>query len=185
MLSKRILAGSLAALALATGSLAAAPITGTPSAPNPFGWTPNSTNDLNYNQQTPGRLGQVAPYVVLDSQGIGELTLAFNNGAAGLAFFEIRIDGIATGATAHPVVTGDTIHTGGISVASGTLNDIRSFNAVSTVEVRLALGGERDWDFDWTSFSVLPRTAVPTPAPLALLALGLLGIGAGLRRKAS
>lgn len=185
MQSKHILAGSLAALALAAGSLSAAPITGTPSAPNPFGWTPNSTNELNYNQQTPSRVDQVAPYVVLDSQGIGELTLAFNNGASGLAFFEIRIDGIATGATAHPVVTGDTIHTGGIGVASGILNDIRSFTAASTVEVRLALGAERDWDFDWTSFSVLPRTAVPTPGALGLLMLGLAGIAAGLRRKAT
>ena len=29
----------------------------------------------------------------------------------------------------------------------------RTFSADATVEVRLALGGEHDWDFDWTSFA--------------------------------
>jgi hypothetical protein len=30
----------------------------------------------------------------------------------------------------------------------------QTFSAAATVEVRLALGGERDWDFDWTMFTV-------------------------------
>ncbi len=34
--------------------------------------------------------------------------------------------------------------------------DHRTFTANATVEVRLALGGERDWDFDWTTFYVVP-----------------------------
>ena len=165
------------------GTVSAVPLTGDPSPPNPFGWTPNSTNELNYLSQAPGRVGQVAPHVLFDSNDVGEVTLAFNNGASGLAFFEIRIDGIATGATSHPVVIGDTIHTGGVGVASGVLNDVRSFTAASTVEVRLALGAERDWDFDWTSFSV--ATAVPEPASVGLALFGLMGVAAARRRRRS
>ena len=32
----------------------------------------------------------------------------------------------------------------------------RTFNAALTVDVRLALGGERDWDVDWHRFYVVP-----------------------------
>jgi hypothetical protein len=169
-----------AALTAATASLAA-PITGTPGT-NAFGWTPNSTNALNYAQQTPGKEGQVTPFVIFHDMKPGELTLSFSNGAPGLAYFETRINGVQTGANPHPVVIGDTIHNGSTGVGSGTLAFLRTFfvDEGGIVEIRLALGGERDWDFDWVGWEV---AAVPVPAALPLLlgALGLMGFAA--RRK--
>jgi hypothetical protein len=158
-------------------SAAQASLTGDPLT-NAFGWVPNSANALNYAQQTPGRVGQVAPFVLFDSATYGSVTLNFNNGATGLAFFEIRIDGIQTGSTVHPVVSGDTIHTGGVGVSSGTLGFLKTINAASTVDVRLALGGERDWDFDWVRFEV-----APVPEPTTFFVWSVLGVCAvGLRR---
>lgn len=116
----------------------------------------NSTNELNKNKQTPGRIGQTAPYVDFVSNTSDSVSLRFFNHASGLAFFEVRRDGVATGTTPHPVVTGDTIHTEGVSVTSGATVD-RTFTGLSEkIEIRLALGGERDWDFDWTRFDVAP-----------------------------
>ena len=173
----------LAACAFALGLAAtaqAALVTGDPQG-NSFGWVPNSTNALNFAQQTPGRVGQEGPYVLFNSATAGSVTLDFFNPAAGLAFFEIRIDGVATGASAHPVVIGDTIHTGGKAVATGTDLLAQVFTATSFVDVRLALGGERDWDFDWTRFGVA-AAAVPEPGTLAILGIGLAGL-AFLRRR--
>lgn len=153
---------------------------------NPFGWTPNSTAALNYADLAPGREGQGAPYVLFNSSTAGSVTLDFFNlGNNGLAFFETRIDGIQTGATAHPVVTGDTIHTGGTAVttAAGSLLG-KEFFATSYVDIRLALGGERDYDFDWTRFYVTPAGSVPEAgSTLAMLGLSLAGIGFARRRK--
>lgn len=115
-----------------------------------------STNELNMNQQVPGRIGQPAPYVVWDGIDVGEVTLRFVNPAPGLAFFEYRIDGQTVGTNPHPVVSGDVVHPG-VGVASGTETQ-RTLQADGFVEVRLALGGERDWDFDWTLFEV-PNSA--------------------------
>ena len=47
------------------------------------------------------------------------------------------------------------------------------------VDIRLALGGERDFDFDWVRFEV------PEPGVLSLFALGFLGLVFGRRRQAS
>lgn len=166
------------AVAIASATASFASVTGAPSAPNPFGWLPNSTNLLNYDSLTPGREGQAAPFVELTDSGAGYIELTFSNLAPGLAFFEKRIDGVSTGSTAHPVVIGDTIHAGGIAVYSGTAAQAVDFLLPfgGTVEIRLALGGERDFDFDWTTFDVSPA-AVPVPAalPLLLCALGLMG----------
>jgi hypothetical protein len=173
----------LAACALALGlatTAQAALITGDPQG-NSFGWVPNSTNALNFAQLTPGRVGQAAPHVLFNSATAGSVTLDFFNPASGLAFFEIRIDGIATGASPHPVVTGDTIHTGGNGVATGTSELGLVYSATSFVDVRLALGGERDWDFDWTRFEVA-AAAVPEPGTLAILGIGLAGLAFVRRR---
>jgi hypothetical protein len=37
--------------------------------------------------------------------------------------------------------------------------EVVTFSAKRTVEIRLALGGEREWDFDWTLFAVGPTPA--------------------------
>lgn len=141
-------------------------------------WIPNSTNDLNYNKLVPGREGQTAPFVLFESATTNSVTLNFNNGGPGLAFFEIRIDGIQTGATAHPVVTGDTIHSGGQNVASGILGILKTVPAANFVDVRLALGGERDWDFDWVRFNV-----APVPEPTTFVVWSLLGVCAMSMRR--
>lgn len=168
-------------LVLATASQAA-PITGDPL---PAGdWVPNSTNALNYTMLAPGHIGESAPHVLFSSNTSSSVTLDFFNFAPGLAFFETRIDGIATGATAHPVVAGDTIHTGGTAVTTGTSVLGKTFLASNYVDIRLALGGERDWDFDWVRFEVAPSSSVPdSGSTLAMLGLGLAAFGLARRRK--
>jgi hypothetical protein len=158
----------------------AVPLTGTPVG-NSFGWVPNSTNDLNYNKLVPGREGQNAPYVLFNSNAVGQVTLDFYNPSVALAFFEYRIDGVDTGATSHPIVIGDVIHPG-VSVGAGLNSLAQVFVATQFVDIRLALGGERDWDFDWTRFEA--QSSVPLPAALPLFATGLGGLGLlGWRRK--
>lgn len=183
---QRAISSALAALAACAvffglaSSAYAAPITGDPQT-NGFGWVPNSTNALNYAQLTPGREGQVAPYVLFNSNAVGSVTLDFFNYANGLAFFETRIDGIATGGSPHPVVVGDTIHSGGTSVASGS--DLqKSFMATNYVDIRLALGAERDWDFDWVRFEVQPEPQIPLPGTGMLFGIGFVGLLAARRR---
>ncbi|MBA7496925.1 hypothetical protein ES702_07534 [subsurface metagenome] len=117
-----------------------------------------STNELNKAQQVPGREGQLAPYVDLVEASVGKVKLDFVGGWAGLAWFECRIDGVlVTSGTPHPVVVGDFIYPGGVGVNANDTVQIE-ISANKYVEVRLALGGERDWDFDWTRFDVLPPT---------------------------
>jgi hypothetical protein len=168
------------ALCFATASQAA-PITGEQQI-NAFGWVPGSTNALNFASQAPGHIGQASPYVLFNTNAIGSVTLDFFNLAPGLAFFETRIDDIATGANAHPVVVGDTIHTGGTAVLTGTSVLGKTFLANNYVDIRLALGGERDWDFDWVRFEVQSANAVPLPGTLPLVGLALFGLVA-LRRR--
>jgi hypothetical protein len=121
-----------------------------------------STNALNKASQSPLHVGQAAPYVEWASIEIGQITLKFVNLAPGGAWFERRIDGGAGGTTVHPVISGDVIfpNTG---VPTGTAGVNYTFTANSTVEIRLALGGERDWDFDWTQFDV-PNSAAARDA---------------------
>lgn len=171
-------------LALATASQAT-PITGDPQG-NSFAWAPASTNALNYLDLAPGHLGQGAPYVLFNSSTLGSVTLDFYNlGNNGLAFFETRIDGIDTGTSAHPVVGGDTIHTGGTAVTTLAGSVIgKTFSASNYVDIRLALGGERDYDFDWVRFEVAPAASVPDAGgTLALLSVSLAGIGFARRKK--
>ncbi len=132
-----------------------------------------STNELNKTMMVPGRIGQDAPYVNQNSVGIGEVTLEFVNNSNSLAFFEYRIDGnVLSSGDIHPVVAGDFVYPGvcvdgRVSPVCSSGPVVQTFNATEKVEVRLALGGERDWDFDWTRFDVLyPRSAEIT-SPLA------------------
>ena len=161
MVSPLLILGALAT----SPTVSAAPITGVELG-TPFTWNAASTNALNYARLVPGRIGQIAPFVLFDSATPTSVTLQFNNGAPGLARFEYRIDGIAAGTYAHPVVPGDT-HPPCPSLPEGSNPLLRTFTATDMVEVRLALGGERDWDFNWTSFDV---QAVPEPTSLGLLA---------------
>lgn len=176
--------GIACALALGWAATAAAQDTG---APLPHGaWEPNSTNALNFAKQVPGRVGQNAPYVLFDSNAPGTVTLDFYNPSVALAFFEYRIDGAPAGADPHPIVAGDTIHPGQ-SVAAGNNSPGITLTATQHVDIRLALGGERDWDFDWVRFEVLPQPAVqPVPTlsqgSLLLLTALLAGVAAWRRK---
>jgi hypothetical protein len=144
----RTVVGFIAALA---GLLMVVAPSGSAGAAEPFVFL--STNDANR------ELG--LPHVNELSKGPGTVTLEFVNPTAALAFFEYRIDGLQVGTTPHPVVIGDVIHPG-VCVEGDEDFDppcepdaiTRTFSATATVEVRLALGGERDWDFDWTPFTV-------------------------------
>lgn len=104
------------------------------------------------------------PHVELVSATATSVTLDFVNDTNSLAFFEFRIDGEKDNCrNPHPVITGDVIYPG-VSVDSrGIPTPVvvqRTFDANEFVEVRLALGGERDWDWSrdhgsgWTQFNV-------------------------------
>lgn len=124
------------------------------------GYTFPSTNELNKAQQAPGHEGQLVPYVELVEAGVGYVKLDFVGGYVGGAYFEYRIDGVlVTSGTPHLVVIGDFEYPGVWVVANTTVQ--REISANIKVEVRLALGGERDWDFDWTTFEVLSKKNGP------------------------
>jgi len=98
------------------------------------------------------------PFVRQLDVGEGYVILEFVNSRSWCAFFEVRVDGkkIPRGqGDPHPVVLGDVMYEG-IGVVGGTpaVSITERFDARKKVEVRLALGGERDWDFDWTTFKV-------------------------------
>lgn len=104
------------------------------------------------------------PHVNFVDSTNNSVTLEFVNATNSLAFFEYRIDGarLMCG-TPHPVVTGDFIYPG--VCVDGRANPVcatgpvvKEFSADTMVEVRLALGGERDWDFEsnpsgWITFN--------------------------------
>ena len=99
------------------------------------------------------------PYVKKVTTGPGMVKLKFVNNTNSLAFFEYRIDGKKVSGTPHPVVSSSVIFPG--VCVDGRADPIceagpvfQKFTAKKTVEVRLALGGERDWDFNWTKFRV-------------------------------
>jgi hypothetical protein len=142
----------LAAVAIAGMAACDAPSpTGEDFAPTPAFYTFPSSNDTNRQNDL--------PHVNMIDVGVGYATLEFVNATNSLAFFEYRIDGVTVGTTSHPVVDGDVIHPGVcVDGRDAAVCDagpvVRTLNAQSLIEVRLALGGERDWDFDWTQFYV-------------------------------
>lgn len=176
---------ALSALAFSlvlAASVQAAPVTGDPLPAGPFVWNdggPKSTNALNYAEMTPGHVGGISPYVLFNSNTPSSVTLDFFNMAPGVEYFEYRIDGVDTGTTPHEVVIGDKEHPG-VFLWSDT-SAVETFTASHYVDVRLALGGESDFRFDWTRFQV---ASVPDAgSTLALLGVGLAAIGLVRRRK--
>lgn len=132
---------------------------------------PASTNEDNAQRTVPDREGQDAPFVLFHDIDVGQVTLEFTNNTNSLAFFETRLDGETVGTTPHPVVNTEFVHptTGLVALLDDVIHPgvnldgrgvaepvttTRTFYADETVDVRLALGGERDWDFDWTTFYV-------------------------------
>ncbi|UTF55389.1 hypothetical protein [Natronosalvus rutilus] len=92
------------------------------------------------------------PFVDVASQDNCEIALEFTNPHGYLACFEVRVDGqTRTSGTEHPVVDGDYIYEN-YCVTDGTRTE--TFEATQQVDVRLALGAERDHDFDWVSFGI-------------------------------
>lgn len=169
----------VALTALVICPTAQASLTGDPIG-NSFGWTPNSTNALNYAKLVPGREGQLAPYVTFVSATSSSIELSFTNGYTGQAYFEYLIDGVGTTWTNnHPVVIGDSGYYG-VNLPNGTAQKTHTFlNVTSTVDIRLALGGERDWDFDWVRFYT-----APVPEPGTVIVWSVLGMcGLGVRRR--
>jgi hypothetical protein len=99
------------------------------------------------------------PHVNLVAAGPNTVTLRFVNDTNSLAFFEYRIDGVEVDRGDHLVVIGDVIYPGvcvdGRAPSTRLCSPgpaTRTFKVDQKVEVRLALGGERDWDFDWVTF---------------------------------
>ena len=127
-----------------------------------FDWTPFTVGEpYVFPSTNASNAANGFPHVIEVSKGIGTVTLQFVNPTNSLASFEYRIDGIVAGTLPHPVVTGDVIYPQ-ICVDGRPDPDpdcdpspvTQTFTADSQVEIRLALGGERDWDFDWTPFTV-------------------------------
>ena len=165
----------------------AALITGDPVG-NDFGWTPNSTNALNYAADVPGTYnGKIVPYVLFNSSTPSTVTLDFYNYGTDYktwAYFEVRTDGVNATTNLHTPCRNWRWLVPGRKFGQQSRSDIDErlglvFNATQYVDVRLALGGERAWDFDWTRFETAP---VPIPGAVWLLGTGLIGI-VGIRRK--
>jgi len=116
-----------------------------------------STNELNKNGQNTYRPGVIGPHVNLVSTGVGEVTLEFVNPESYMACFEYMTDGDtsqSTGPNYHPDVgTLYPYH----CLTSET--QVHTISADMFVEVRLVFGAERDWDFEWTKFNVIPDTS--------------------------
>ncbi len=162
-----------------------------------------STNELNKNNENPLRYGQDAPHVNLVEADIGQVTLEFIMPYTYLACFEYRSDGESSqygDIYPHPVVTDDFYYYYFCMNSSNSPYE-KTFYADEYVEIRLAFGAERDWDFNWTRFDVetaevqpvggvfipVDKTAVVTPyihmALMILTIIGLLGAVVYYKRK--
>jgi hypothetical protein len=94
------------------------------------------------------------------SMGPGTTTLNFVNPKAWWACYEYRTDGDTSQADPRPNPNP------GVSdrypaFCLNNASEQRTFNAVGFVEIRTTFGAERDDDFDWTRFAVLPLPSDP------------------------
>src|SRR5690606_12881357 len=124
-----------------------------------------STNDLNKSASN--------PHVNLLSRTTNSVTLEYvNTHASKDVWFEVRVDNAAqTGTDQWGICTteADPLHSscnglryleyGEASwpsnhVAANSTESI-TYPATDNVSVRMSFGPERDWDFDWVTFSVL------------------------------
>ena len=116
-----------------------------------------STNEQNREQG--------GPHVNFDDAGIGEVTLEFVMPHDYLACFEYRTDGDTSQAIDdehfNPWLDDDLYPF--FCIEDGTVTD--AFEVDEYVEIRLAFGAERDWDFDWTTFEAAP----PPPESLGAI----------------
>lgn len=121
-----------------------------------------STNEKNKTGTNSLQPGEVGPHVNVVNDDIpGEITLAFVNPKNYVACFEYRTDGdlsqdVGT-SNPNPAVADRYPH---LCVTNSTIE--QTFYASDYIEVRSNFGGERNWDFNWTSFDVLPPAA-PVP----------------------
>ena len=155
--------GLVVALSLFGSSAWSATLTGDPSTPSvgtyPAGQLPWSTNLANY-------LSGDFHHVLLVSSDVGEVTLKFVNPEPYNVNFETRLDGVVLLAgTPHALMAGDFTYPN--YTLAGLTEIIMTFTVNGYIEIRSALGPERDGDFDWTRFD-----AIPVPLPGALLLFG-------------
>ncbi len=155
------------ALSLLTSGLWVSRVANAAPATDPFPTT-NAANKL---------VGR--PHVNLISSNVGSVTLQFVKGSVGIAYFEYKVDGqVLTVGTAHQnpckpaanplqvacgnkrYIADEEVEYPGVFVSQANSPQLRTINANSKVEVRLALGGERSWDFDWTEFNTIDTSTL-------------------------
>jgi hypothetical protein len=117
-----------------------------------------STNELNRDGENPLQSG-VGPHVNLVEAGVGYVTLEFVNPRDYWACFEYRTDMDESQAISEDHFNpwlDDALYPY-YCLNAGVTGETRTetFYAQEVVEVRLAFGAERDWDFDWTPFLVV------------------------------
>jgi hypothetical protein len=102
------------------------------------------------------------PHVDVVKVNPTHIWLEFINPTPYLFYFEYRIDGqVLTSGIPHPLLAGDWEYPGvnldGRTAANLPVTKTVKFKANEMIEVRLALGAENDWYFDWTPFEVASK----------------------------
>jgi hypothetical protein len=119
-----------------------------------------STNDDNRDGTNSYRPGVIGPHVDLVSATMSSVTLDFIMPENYVACFEYRSDGDTSQVIGTNYNTGITDGLYPYFCVTNT-NRVETISADEYVEVRSVFGGERDWDFDWTRFDVLPDMEGP------------------------
>jgi hypothetical protein len=125
-----------------------------------FAYDYPSTNEWNRDGENPIRSG-IGPHVNLISADFDKITLEFVMPYSYWACFEYRSDGDTSQAiddNHYNPNLDDNLYKY-VCLNNETIE--KTIEANKYVEVRLAFGGERDWDFDWTSFYVSPGIISP------------------------